>query len=119
MKPFNLEEARKGKPVCTRDGRDVEILKFDVDSRYPVLGLVQNKELILYSTTGSYMYSENNRYDLFMKTEKKEGWVIVYKYKGKIICSNTPYKSKSEANKAVDETCSFEYLATVKIEWEE
>lgn len=29
MKPFNLEEAKAGKPVCTRDGRRVEIISFE------------------------------------------------------------------------------------------
>lgn len=29
MKPFNLEEAKQGKPVCTRDGCKARILCFD------------------------------------------------------------------------------------------
>lgn len=29
MKPFNLEEAKAGKPVCNREGNDVRIICFD------------------------------------------------------------------------------------------
>lgn len=37
MKPFNLKEAKAGKPVCTRDGRRVEIISFDnSNNNYPI-----------------------------------------------------------------------------------
>lgn len=29
MKPFDIELAKQGKPVCTRDGRPVKILCYD------------------------------------------------------------------------------------------
>lgn len=41
MKPFNLEEAKAGKPVCTRDGKRVEIISFtNSSSIYPILARV-------------------------------------------------------------------------------
>ncbi len=41
MKPFNLEEAKVGKPVCTRDGKRVEIISFEnPNSVYPILARV-------------------------------------------------------------------------------
>lgn len=41
MKPFNLEEAKAGKPVCTRDGRKVKIISFEnPNSAYPILAKV-------------------------------------------------------------------------------
>lgn len=39
MKPFNLEEAKAGKPVCTRDGRKVNILRFDLNNPYPIIAV--------------------------------------------------------------------------------
>jgi hypothetical protein len=40
MKPFNLEEAKAGKPVCTRDGKRVEIISFEnPNSVYPILAI--------------------------------------------------------------------------------
>lgn len=46
MKPFNLEEAKVGKPVCTRNGRRVEIISFNnqyinnQDIDYPILAKI-------------------------------------------------------------------------------
>lgn len=56
MKPFNLEEAKAGKPVCTRDGRRVEILSFDKPNNgYPILARV---------------FSDNTDYNDFMFTQE-------------------------------------------------
>ena len=41
MKPFDLEAARAGAPVQTRDGRAVRIVCFDVKDEYPILALVK------------------------------------------------------------------------------
>ena len=42
MRRFNLEEAKAGKPVCTKDGRQVEILCFDTGIKdYPVEGKIR------------------------------------------------------------------------------
>lgn len=56
MKPFNLEEAKAGKPVCTRDGRRVGILSFDnPNNGYPILARV---------------FSDNTDYNDFMFTQE-------------------------------------------------
>ena len=43
MEPFNLELAKKGYPVCTRDGRKARIVDFykrDWIAEYPIIALV-------------------------------------------------------------------------------
>lgn len=56
MKPFNLEEAKAGKPVCTRDGRRVEIISFDnPNNGSPILARV---------------FSDNTDYNDFMFTQE-------------------------------------------------
>ena len=41
-KPFNLEEAKAGKSVCTRDGQEVRIICFNAKSEnYPIVALVK------------------------------------------------------------------------------
>lgn len=43
LKPFDLEAAKAGKPVCTRDGRKARIVCYDRKSEnYPILALVEN-----------------------------------------------------------------------------
>lgn len=39
MKPFNLEKAKAGKPVCTKIGEPVRIICFDADGDQPIIGL--------------------------------------------------------------------------------
>lgn len=45
MKPFDLEAAKAGKPVCTRDGIKARIICFDVinKSNYPIIALLEDK----------------------------------------------------------------------------
>ena len=39
MREFNLEEAKAGAPVCTREGNKVKILCFDRElTDYPIVG---------------------------------------------------------------------------------
>lgn len=41
MKPFDLEAAKAGKPVCTRDGRKARIICFDRNWEYPIVALIE------------------------------------------------------------------------------
>lgn len=86
MKPFNLELAKQGKPVCTRDGRPARIVCFDrrgikYDKPFPILALVdgeEQEEAIAYHEDGTQCTGETS-YNLFMVSEKKSGWINVYK----------------------------------------
>lgn len=55
--------------------------------------------------------------DLMMLSEKKEGWVNVYKEDDSYTTSEEIYESKEEAIKS--NPYEEAYLTTVKIEWEE
>lgn len=129
LKPFDLEAAKAGKPVCTRDGRKVRIISFDRHGEdCPIIALVVDsknaecEEVIDYTLDG--ICNENiinhNKYDLMMFTRKKEGWVNVYKSDNNkysaLLGSAYVYKTKGEAELNFDEDNG---LATVKIEWEE
>lgn len=116
MKPFNLEEAKQGKPVCTRDGRPARILCFDAKGgRCSIVALIDN-----YGNEGAYWYDKNGRFytkersinDLMMVGGKHTGWINIYKDESACI-----WGSEREAR---EYGCtSPKYLATAKIEWEE
>lgn len=40
LKPFDLQKAREGKPVCTRDGAKARIICFDAKSDAPIIALI-------------------------------------------------------------------------------
>lgn len=125
LKPFDLEAAKAGKPVCTRDGRKARIICWDKKGNYPIVALIQdneNSEHIEYYTENGIFSNggnEKNR-DLMMLPEKKEGWVNVYKSDNNkysaLLGSAYVYKTKAEAELNFDKDNG---LAIVKIEWEE
>ena len=123
MKPFDLEAAKAGKPVCTRDGRKARIICFDAKCNKPIVALIYdcNKETVLqYLENGRFFVDQIDKYDLMMFPQKKEGWVNVYKSYNvgrKIHCMASIYPTKEEAKKS--SVVGFDYVDTVKIEWEE
>lgn len=123
FKPFDLEAAKAGKPVCTRDGRKARIICFDAKCDKPIVALIYdcNKETVLqYLENGRFFVDQIDKYDLMMFPQKKEGWVNVYKSYNvgkKIHCMASIYPTKEEAKKS--SVVGFDYVDTVKIEWEE
>lgn len=126
FKPFDLEAAKAGKPVCTRDGRKVRILCYDLKgAEYPIVALVEahdylDESISTYDRNGRFDHDRENKNDLMMFPQKKEGWVNVYKSYNvgkKIPCMASIYPTKEEAKKS--SVVGFDYVDTVKIEWEE
>jgi hypothetical protein len=80
VKPFNLEEAKAGKSLCTRDGRNARIICYDCKKeKYPIVALITNnnsndtwEDFEDYSIKGSYMVDEEHDLDLFIAPEKKK-----------------------------------------------
>ena len=69
LKPFDLEAARSGKPVCTRDGRKSRIICFDVKAKKPIAALITNddtEEVHFYYDDGRSDQYLEYRYDLMM-----------------------------------------------------
>jgi hypothetical protein len=119
MKPFDLEKAKQGHPVQTRDGRDVEILKTDVKSCEPIVAVVKNYDdheiICKYREHGRYEARDiASCFDLFMKPTKKEGWINVYVREDGIRRGKSIYNSKEKAQQH-----NFGGIDTVKIEWKE
>ena len=122
LKEFDLEAAKAGKPVCTRDGRKARIICFDKQNDYyPIIALVtvDEKECIFqYTNKGEYLDGNDNTRcnNLIILLEKKEGWVNVYKGSGCISVYPRIYKSRDEA---VSDNTAANRIDTVKITWEE
>ena len=126
MKEFNLEEYLKdpSKKVVTRDGREVRIICTDYKGTQPIIGLVatkeenEEKEIAYCFTEKGNQYSPFERkpeLDLFFAPVKKEGWVNIYSEQEYRHPGENIFKTKEEAIKYKD----INYIATVKIEWEE
>lgn len=124
MKQFNLEEYLKNpsRKVVTRDGSKVRIICTDKKGDCPIVALITTldgvaEETVIYKENGKFFGDTSYKYDLFFAPEKREGWVNVHKVE------NTPYldtciwPTEEYAKKGAKYTDN--YVATVKIEWEE
>lgn len=118
LKEFDLEAAKAGNPVCTRDGRKARIICFDAENDKPIVALIYdcNRETVFqYLKSGRFFTGQINGYDLMMLPEKKEGWVNIYKDIDYTICGIYSTKEKALKNRSI----GYDYITTLKIEWEE
>lgn len=126
MKEFDLEKAKAGHPVCTRDGHEARILCFDREGQYPIVALVKdagNETIFSYNNMGRCS-NDGRGYlsDLFMKSAKQKRWINLYKDKdGLLFPGLNLFESEKEAKDRMEsgEKSSRLYYKTVKIEWEE
>ena len=130
MKEFDLEAAKAGKKVMTRDGRNVRIVCFDMkDPVKPIVALVEEivhyefpeahdkiqEALVMYSPQGKAGDMHN---DLVIATEKFEGWVNIY-YDNATKKAEMYHEIYATEEIARHQGQFYDWIATVKIEWEE
>lgn len=125
MKRFNIEEAKAGKHVMTRDGRPVRIICFDRKHQgYPIMALVDNgngfEQCMAFTLNGKYC--ENLGHvspsDLHMETELKTGWVNVFKKQDDITrLGNNIYDTMELAQENV--LNNRDLVDTIEIKWYE
>ena len=112
MKPFNLEAAKSGKPVCTRDGRPARIICFDMKGEHSIVALTEeedNTEKVgWYYDNGKYLSNgEESPIDLMMISEKRTGWTVLRRDVGMYVDEESAKKD-----------CIEDYFVA-KVEWEE
>ena len=78
MRPFNLEQALKGKPVVTRNGgRVISIVVHEKCLTYPLYAQValqdSLQETLTFTTEGTYWFGgDQSQYDLFMADDQPQ-----------------------------------------------
>lgn len=122
MKEFNLQEAKAGKPVCTRDGRNARIICFDVKHEYyPIIALIESEGKEFSASFGKDGRFDDVHYkdsclDLFMAPEKHVGF-------GWLSRNNTCVSMFAQIYETKEEVLSHkpdrEEPILAKIEWEE
>jgi hypothetical protein len=100
MKPFNLEAAKAGKPLVTRDGRKVtEFHHFETCKlKYSCVAIVGGESLS-YTTAGFFDEDTSDRVlDLFLADEEVTVWVNVYEgSEAHGLMSGNFYENKEDA----------------------
>ena len=114
MKQFNLEAAKAGAQVITRDKRKARIICFDRASssgKYPLVVLIEyceDEQPIAYTMNGESRIIPND--DLFMAPVKEERWINVYPGSTEAILWPSEAKANSQAGEL--------RIACIKIEYE-
>ena len=126
MKQFNLKEylENPNRKVVTRDGRSVRIICTDADiDDGPIVALVTRangeSKLLCYYDNGRYILGGEDRNDLLFAPTKKEGWMNVFKFREatSVAAGGVIYESEQATRKAIESNQN--YIATIKVEWEE
>lgn len=127
MKQFNLEEylAHPERKVVTRDGKPVRIVCTDrkelrgrIITESSVSFVLQEKQCITYYADDTALHNTDSNLDLFFAPNKNEGWVNIYKDFDSRILGKYIYRSEADAV-SVSQEEGKDYIATVKITWEE
>ena len=124
MKEFNLTEYLKNpsQKVVTRDGRAVRIICTDAKGDEPIIALVYNnnreeENVYTYNRDGSFYGDNYDCLDLFFAPIKKEGWINLFKDEDIVYLTGIIHDSEKDAKEAAQGESDF--IATIKIEWEE
>lgn len=114
MKPFDLEAAKNGAKIVSRDGRNVKFIAYvpEIKSSYKLICFIEGDNYTNhFNSDGSFdtNYRESSS-DLFMATTKKTGYVHIYESKDGSILSEI---------KVSESPVEFDGFITCKIEWED
>ena len=122
MKPFNLKEYLKNpsRKVITRDGRAVKIYCTDYIDKcgmFVIAKIEGNAYSYSFREDGRFLDHKETDNDLFFDSEKHEGYACVHFNEGIYYLDDTIFSSKEEAY--VESKKWADFIATVKVEWEE
>ena len=122
MQPFSLKEylVNPNKKLITKDGRKAKIIYTNAKGKYPIIALVESENNLCESprsyTADGICFPINEQSDLFFAGEKHEGWINVYRDESCSHYAGDIFNSKDEALAIAE---GYNYIATIKIEWEE
>ncbi len=125
MKPFDLEKAKAGAPVVTRDGRKARIVCFDIKNEdYPIGVVLEDRKggeyLGCFTNQGRYNANdlEQNVSDLFMAPVKTKYYIGIYRDEhGRLI--PTPVSDEISHTERYATTEEFVTVVTFEVEEEE
>jgi len=121
MRKFDLEAAKAGAPIVTRDGREAKFVTHipEAGEGFRVVWMQSGIVGCSYEN-GKLGENIDSRHDLFMKPQKRLGYINIWynKEHEEIRCNTRPYESMIDAYETAKG--SSDYLAiAVQIEIEE
>lgn len=80
MKPFNLEAAKRGEPLVTRDGKKAKFIGYAEEAEYPVIVHIDGYSNVSIIDGQGKVFSpmEDSPNDIFMVSKKRTVWINLY-----------------------------------------
>lgn len=117
-KPFDLEKAKAGEPIITREGESATFVAYipECASGHRLIVYIHGRETTTdYFDSGKFLNGGENLLDLFMAPKKIKRWVNVF--------SEERYVAYTTAEQAaVYDTCAMDSakrIACIEVEFEE
>lgn len=68
MSKFSLKKAKEGAEVCTKSGKQANILLYDRSSKdFPLVVILDNKKVYYYTIEGKFYLDKDSDLDLVMR----------------------------------------------------
>ena len=124
MKPFNLEQAKAGKPLVTRDGRKARYLGvLEAALRLPLIAAVSNasgsEQAVMFTIDGNYCLDRPLEHcnDLFMEPEVVTKWINVFvtSIEGKYYSDTRVFDTEDDAVLAAEGIKTYHSTTSVQI----
>ena len=94
MKPFNLDAAKRGDAIQTRDGENAKFIAHAPEAKAYKVVVLLNGEFETYTEDGTHCEGRKTGYDLFMTPKKRTVWLNLNSYN----CIAFQFDSKEEAD---------------------
>lgn len=119
MKPFNLEAAKAGAALITRDGRDAQFIAHlpGCETEYRLLALIAGaRRATTHCEDGAVFEGYQRPTDLFMATRKRTVWINLYRVGAQHVATY-PYLTREAAATSPHQYTYF--VGTFPIEFED
>lgn len=128
LRPFDLEAAKRGDIITTKNGHKVKIICYEKEDRFdrPIVALVRSEpgtELVICYSNKGLSDANTEVYDLMMAPKKVKGWINIFKkigedtkYVNEIIYPSFE-SAKYHRNDPFDENLG-KFIATIPIEFD-
>ena len=103
MKPFGLEAAMRGEPICTRDGQPAKFIAFvpEASEEQQLIVLIGTNIWRLYPDGRVHQGESQRSSDLFMAPKKRTVWINLYEHSSALDSYDAfVYDSEEMANNA-------------------
>lgn len=119
MKPFNIEEAKAGKHICTKEGLDVIIISYNsIKPKYPIIAHVihpdNTTELKYYDTTGKAMFG-SEKDTIYISNPANKIFINVYQ---KMFDDKEPLVAINKG-RHIDKLDNYKFIRQIEVELED